>query len=74
MKLIDLLNNSLFDSIKNVYSLEKEDFQKLDLGFIASTSEDHGDYSSSVSLTLARKLASLPRDIAENKSDGLLSE
>ena len=56
MKLIDLLNNSLFDSIKNAYSLEKEDFQKLDLGFVASTSEDHGDYSSSASLKLAKKI------------------
>ena len=74
MKLIDLLNNSLFDSIKNAYSLEKEDFQKLDLGFIASTSEDHGDYSSSASLKLAKKLDSSPRDIAEKISDGLLSE
>ena len=74
MKLIDLLNNSLFDSIKNAYSLEKEDFQKLDLGFIASTSEDHGDYSSSASLKLAKKLDSSPRDIAKKISDGLLSE
>ena len=74
MKLIDLLNNSLFDSIKNAYSLEKEDFQKLDLGFVASTSEDHGDYSSSASLKLAKKLDSSPRDIAKKISDGLLSE
>ena len=74
MKLIDLLNNSLFDSIKNAYSLEKEDFQKLDLGFVASTSEDHGDYSSSASLKLAKKLESSPRDIANKISDGLLSE
>ncbi len=74
MKLIDLLNNSLFDSIKNAYSLEKEDFQKLDIGFVASTSEDHGDYSSSASLKLAKKLDSSPRDIAEKISDGLLSE
>ena len=74
MKLIDLLNNSLFDSIKNAYSLEKEDFQKLDLGFVASTSEDHGDYSSSASLKLAKRLDSSPRDIAKKISDGLLSE
>ncbi len=74
MKLIDLLNNSLFDSIKNAYSLEKEDFQKLDLGFVASTSEDHGDYSSSASLKLAKKLDSSPIDIAKKISDGLLSE
>ena len=74
MKLIDLLNNSLFDSIKNAYSLEKEDFQKLDLGFVSSTSEDHGDYSSSASLKLAKKLDSSPRDIAKKISDGLLSE
>jgi arginyl-tRNA synthetase len=74
VKLIDLLNNSLFDSIKNAYSLEKEDFQKLDLGFVSSTSEDHGDYSSSASLKLAKKLDSSPRDIAKKISDGLLSE
>tara|TARA_B100000282_G_scaffold80071_1_gene55627 strand:+ start:18958 stop:20661 length:1704 start_codon:yes stop_codon:yes gene_type:complete len=74
VKLIDLLNNSLFDSIKNAYSLEKEDFQKLDLGFVASTSEDHGDYSSSASLKLAKKLDSSPIDIAKKISDGLLSE
>ena len=68
MKLIDLLNNSLFDSIKNAYSLEKEEFQKLDLGFVSSTSEDHGDYSSSASLKLAKKLDSSPRDIAKKIS------
>ncbi len=73
MKLIDLLNNCLFDSIENAYSLDKADFQKLDLGFVASSSEDHGDFSSSASLKLAKKLDSSPRDIAKKISDGLVS-
>ena len=65
MKIFNLLNTSLFESIDAAFSFERGEFDELDLGFFPSNVQEHGDYSSSAPLKLSKRLKSSPREIAK---------
>tara|TARA_B100001057_G_scaffold132584_1_gene131994 strand:+ start:19121 stop:20824 length:1704 start_codon:yes stop_codon:yes gene_type:complete len=65
VKIFNLLNTSLFESIDGAFSFERGEFDELDLGFFPSNVQEHGDYSSSAPLKLSKRLKSSPREIAK---------